>query len=161
MAYIYLDENSPRYQALIEQGLGEHARPGIYGIYLEDKLVYIGKSKNMLRRWAQHMEEIEYKGATTVKYDVLRQAMKLGYQISFKELILIKEEEKRTDKLDILEGEMIRKHLPPLNQKVPTEENWRKTTMNPNFCSSITTILDIKPQPYKFLKIFETVEKNS
>ena len=158
MANYYIDENHPRYQELWEQGEWEHARAGIYGIYLEDKLVYIGKSNNMLRRWVQHMEEIEYMGATTVKYDVLRQAMKLGFQSSFKELIQVNEGGAK--KLGELEGEMIRKHLPPLNQKVPKEEDWQKTTMNPNFCSSITTILGIKPKPYKFLKNFEAEEKN-
>lgn len=41
---------------LIKAGHGrKYYKPGIYSISIEDKLVYIGKSSNMLKRIASHM----------------------------------------------------------------------------------------------------------
>jgi predicted GIY-YIG superfamily endonuclease len=45
----------------------------VYSISIEDKLVYIGKAKDMLIRIANHLREIE-ENQKSNKYRVLRQA---------------------------------------------------------------------------------------
>jgi hypothetical protein len=45
------------YESLVDMGLKEkYGRPGIYSISIGDKLVYIGKSRDMLTRISNHLE---------------------------------------------------------------------------------------------------------
>jgi hypothetical protein len=45
------------YESLVDMGLKDkYGHPGIYSISIEDKLVYIGKSRDMLVRISNHLE---------------------------------------------------------------------------------------------------------
>jgi len=59
----------------------EHA--GIYCIKIDDKIVYIGKSTNMLKRVAQHYVAIQKVLDKTSKYYVLAEAKRRGHSINF------------------------------------------------------------------------------
>lgn len=72
----------------------KYAAPGIYCIYATDKesrryLLYIGKSKNMLRRLCEHLLEMEkvgwrsYFGEIEQKYYLLNDFIDQGYRINF------------------------------------------------------------------------------
>ena len=91
----------------------KYDKSGIYSISINEKLVYIGKSKNMLRRVAEHMTQI-VKGKESHKYSILHQARERGYTIQFDVLEYCHEWE-----LDMAEGEYIRKYRPPLNYQIP------------------------------------------
>ena len=70
------------YQWLKRKGLApkyEHA--GVYCIKVDDYIVYIGKSMNMLRRVAQHYAGIQCE--TEKKYRILSEARRKGHAITF------------------------------------------------------------------------------
>lgn len=56
-----------------------YQKAGLYSIHIEDKLVYIGKSRNMLKRLASHMANTET--SKSHKYEILRQARDRGLKI--------------------------------------------------------------------------------
>lgn len=120
------------YNELLELGLSEkYSRAGIYSITIEDKLVYVGKSKDMLIRIANHLKEIEV-NQTSNKYRVLREAKTAGRRIQFDVLYyspLLLEEEIDND-IGFKEGELIRSLNPPLNQQIPKIEDFRKYSVN-------------------------------
>lgn len=71
------------YDSLVDMGLKEkYGRPGIYSISIGEKLVYIGKSRDMLVRISNHLEEIETNEKTN-KYIVLRAAREKGIRLNF------------------------------------------------------------------------------
>jgi predicted GIY-YIG superfamily endonuclease len=60
------------YLNLLSLGLSEkYSKAGIYSISIDNKLVYIGKAKDMLVRIANHLKEIEVNTKSN-KYKVLR-----------------------------------------------------------------------------------------
>ena len=70
------------YNWMKRKGLAEkYEHAGIYCIKIDDKIVYIGKSANMLRRIAQHYAGIQ-KG-TEKKYRIISEAERKGHPISF------------------------------------------------------------------------------
>ena len=102
----------------------EHA--GIYCIQIDSTIVYIGKSRNMLRRVAQHYVGIQTQKEK--KYRILAEAQRKGHAITFDVLY----DARATSAADIeneigaKEGEYIRKYQPALNFQFPKEEEWRK-----------------------------------
>ena len=44
---------------------------GIYGIVVNDRVIYVGQSKKLAQRLAQHVYEIEKKHKTEKKYEIL------------------------------------------------------------------------------------------
>ena len=102
----------------------EHA--GIYCIKIDEKIVYIGKSTNMLRRVAQHYVGI--KQGSELKYRILSEAGRRGHCIGFDVLYYAKENVYFAIQEEIgeKEGEYIRKHKPVLNTQIPRADNWRK-----------------------------------
>ena len=48
-----------RFNKSTKQILDKYNIMGIYGIYLNDELVYIGQSINIKNRWIKHKENIE------------------------------------------------------------------------------------------------------
>lgn len=102
----------------------EHA--GIYCIKLDGQLVYIGKSRNMLRRVAEHYVGIR-KGSEK-KYRLIAEAQRKGCSVEFDVLHYTRGGTEREIYEDIgrKEGELIRKFMPPLNTQVPHEDDWRK-----------------------------------
>lgn len=127
-----MDEKTEEiYNQLIEMGLqNKYGKPGVYSISIEDKLVYIGKAKDMLIRIANHLREIETNSKSN-KYRVLRQAQTAGHKISFDVMYysLLLEDQIEQD-IGNKEGELIRQYLPPLNYQIPKKEDFRKYEVN-------------------------------
>jgi hypothetical protein len=94
--------------------------PGIYCIYAtrngQKYLLYIGKSKNMLRRLCEHLLEMEkttwrsYRGEIEQKYYLLNDFIDEYYQINF-DVMCYCDEEFLTEE----EDELIAGYNPPLN----------------------------------------------
>ena len=103
----------------------DHA--GIYCIKIDDSIVYIGKSHNMLKRVAQHYVIINTK-PKEAKYNILAQAERKGHKISFDVLYDAKGMTYRTitEEIGKKEGEYIRLYKPILNTQIPKEENWKQ-----------------------------------
>ena len=128
MAKNYVDNT---YAMLRRRGLSpkyEHA--GIYCIKLDDQIVYIGKSENMLRRVAEHYVGIQKE--TEKKYRILSEARRKGHSITFD--VLYDAKGKRyaaiEEEIGRKEGELIRQYLPVLNTQIPKAENWRRWDVN-------------------------------
>ena len=100
---------------------------GIYSISIEDKLVYIGRSKNMKNRIMSHMRNIQNpeqeKNRETAakrghhKYEVLNQAYENGIPIGFDVVCYCNETE-----LNRMESYFIKTYIPPLNFAIPEED---------------------------------------
>ena len=115
------------YNWLKRKGLAdkyEHA--GVYCIKLDEELVYIGKSRNMLRRIAEHYVGI--KQETEKKYRLIAEAQRKGCNVEFDVLYYGKGGTEREINNDIgrKEGELIRQYMPPLNTQIPREDDWHK-----------------------------------
>ena len=111
-----------RKQLIIDNGQKEkYNRQGIYGIYVDGKLVYIGKSADMLHRVASHILAIDNigKDARGHKYLILRQSKESGLRVAFDVLEYI---DGTKEDLDTAEGKWIRKERPVLNMQVPKPE---------------------------------------
>ena len=102
-------------QWFIEGGWPE--TPGIYGIQVNNQIVYVGQSKNLARRLAEHLFKIECKGRKEKKYELLDGiSSKDGFNqpIRFCELARATEEE-----LNDKEKYFIDKYDPCLNTVRP------------------------------------------
>ena len=102
----------------------DHA--GIYCIKIDDTIVYIGKSHNMLKRVSQHYAAIM--GQTEKKYRIFAEAQRKGHSINFDVLYHAAETYYPAVKNEIgqKEGEYIRQYKPVLNTQMPREDDWRK-----------------------------------
>ena len=109
-------------------GLSEkYEYPGIYCIKLNDRVVYIGKSQNMLERVAAHYVGI--KTGSECKYRIIWEASReLDCSIGFDVLYYAKEtnQDALIEELGQKEGELIRQYRPLLNTQIPKADNWRK-----------------------------------
>lgn len=104
----------------------KYNKPGIYAIKIEGKIVYIGKSLNMLKRLSQHMAEIQNQKPKSHKYQVLRQAHLRGIDITFD---VIKKCYGKTfseleDALGVAEAYYIQLHRPALNYQIPKIDSY-------------------------------------
>lgn len=120
-------------QNIINCGYGEkYDHAGVYSISIENKLVYIGKAKNMLNRVVDHILEIGNPNVREYKYEILREAKQKKHKIEFSVLYDAAETSPSEIEREICEkeGELIREHLPPLNYKIPKEENYHQFTIN-------------------------------
>ena len=100
--------------------------PGIYSISINNKIVYVGKSMNMLYRMAEHWASMTYPKEN--KYRVLSEAKCRNYNVKFDVLYYAKSR-RYADKLAEIgekEGEYIRKYNPILNTQIPKAENWER-----------------------------------
>lgn len=106
----------------------EHA--GIYCIKIDDDIVYIGKSQNMLMRVAQHYVGI--KTESSKKYRILAEVQRKGHRIGFDVLYRATQTRYTAVEQEIgeKEGEFIRKHKPILNTQIPKAEDWTKYDFN-------------------------------
>ena len=104
----------------------EHA--GIYCIKIDNRIVYIGKSTNMLKRVAQHYVAIQKVADKTSKYYVLSAAKRRGRSINFDVLYDAagKGYSAIGEEIGRKESELIRQYMPELNTQIPKEDNWRK-----------------------------------
>lgn len=115
------------YEWLKRKGYGEkYDHAGIYCIKIDDTIVYIGKSHNMLKRVSEHYVAI--KGQTEKKYRIFAEAQRKGHSINFDVLYHAAETYYPAVKNEIgqKEGEYIRQYKPILNTQIPREDDWRK-----------------------------------
>lgn len=91
-------------------------KAGVYGIYIEGQLVYVGETINLLRRWVDHkfntLYNFKQKEYQEEKYKVLREAYAAGLIITCNVLEFC-ENDKKT--LRAREAEYIKKYNPILN----------------------------------------------
>lgn len=112
----------------------KYQKPGIYCIKINDIIVYIGKSRNMLQRLADHTLEImDGRNHKTNKYRVLYQAMtREDCKVSFDFLCSVAPgmDQETIDKI-LAEHEALHidYHKPPLNYQLPKvgDPNHRNT----------------------------------
>ena len=113
------------YNWLKQRGLAaKYEFAGIYCIKIDNTIVYVGKSGNMLKRIAQHYVGIQKEKEK--KYRILAEARRRGYDINF-DVLYYANSHRYADKLAEIgekEGEYIRKYNPILNTQIPKEENW-------------------------------------
>ena len=111
--------------------------PGIYEISIDGQTVYVGKSKNMLRRLAQHWVGI--KTESERKYRILAEAKRHRHAVSFSVLYYAVELTPKLieEELGEKEGEFIRELKPVLNTQIPKADNWRSYEIN-EIASTIT-----------------------
>lgn len=115
------------YNWLKRKGYAEkYDHAGIYCIKIDDTIVYIGKSHNMLKRVSQHYAAIM--GQTEKKYRIFAEAQRKGHSINFDVLYHAAETYYPAVKNEIgqKEGEYIRQYKPILNTQIPREDDWRK-----------------------------------
>lgn len=119
------------YQEMLknETLVNKYQKAGIYSIKIKDKVVYIGKSREMLQRIAAHIGNIEHGQRGRHKYDILREAKAKGYSISFD--VLYVSPTGTDEDIGYMEGVLIRQYAPPLNTQIPKKENWKKYNTNP------------------------------
>ena len=103
---------------------------GIYCIKIDGQIVYIGKSRNMLIRVAQHYVGIQC--GEEKKYRILSEIQRKGHAIEFDVLYYAScaAQRKIDEEIGQKEGELIRSYLPILNTQIPKEENWRTYEIN-------------------------------
>lgn len=107
------------------QIVGKYDKPGIYAIWIEGELVYIGCSQNMMRRLAGHLDGMNTNKSH--KYKVMNEARQRGYKVWFDVL------EELPDDIETLkqrEAYFIRLYLPALNTQIPKTEDYHKYTYN-------------------------------
>lgn len=117
---------------MLEEGLDrKYNYPGIYSISIGDNVVYIGKSKNMLNRVAEHISYICIPNDQN-KYKVLHQAKERGLTIKFDVIKrLTAESEFDIDQtIGLWEAEAIQKYRPLLNYQIPKTENYHSFEVN-------------------------------
>ena len=102
---------------------------GIYSISLDDELVYIGKSHNMLKRIAQHMVGIKLQSEK--KYIIMAEKQRQGRAVNFDVLYYATGEDYDSidEEIGKREGELIRQFMPILNTQIPDANNWKKYTL--------------------------------
>ena len=102
-------------------------KQGIYSISVNNRIIYIGKSANILNRICYHIFYINNPELNkSNKYRVIANLLSQGVNIQFNLVQLV---DNIVD-LDKIEGQYIRKYLPPLNYQIPREEDCRKYTVN-------------------------------
>ena len=119
------------YAMLRRKGLADkYEHPGIYCIKIDSQIVYIGKSRNMLVRIAEHYVGI--KQGSERKYRILAEAQRKGATIDFDVLYYAKNLRywDIVEEIGQKEGELIRQHRPVLNTQIPKAEDWHKWEVN-------------------------------
>lgn len=112
---------------LKRKGLADkYEKAGIYCIKIDDDIVYIGKSYNMLKRVAQHYVGIQKQ--SELKYRILAEAYRKGHKIGFDVLYYATGRGYNAikDEIGTKEGEYIREYKPALNTQIPKETDYRK-----------------------------------
>ena len=106
------------YKTQVEQASGDkYKHSGIYEIFIDDVLVYVGRSADMLTRIANHMYLIDTNKKTN-KYVQLYRAKRAGRRIRFDVLEYCSEEDTK-----IREAYWINTLRPWLNVQIPKMDN--------------------------------------
>ena len=80
---------------------------GVYGIYYNDNLLYVGESQFCQSRFYSHLNQISANSTNAIGLDIKK------YRNDYYQVILLEEEDKRLRL--IAEIELITKHKPPAN----------------------------------------------
>ena len=101
---------------------------GIYSISINNKIVYVGKSTNMLYRMAEHW--VSMSNPKENKYKVLAEAKRRKMIVSFDVLYSAKSNirDDIEEEIGEREGYYIRKLMPSLNYQIPKEDDWHTFT---------------------------------
>ena len=101
---------------------------GVYSISINNKIVYVGKSMNILHRIAEHWASMT--NPKENKYKVLAEAKRRMMIVSFDVLYSAKSNIKTDIEEEIgeREGYYIRKLMPSLNYQIPKEDDWHTFT---------------------------------
>ena len=113
------------YNCLKKKGLADkYEKAGIYCIKIDNEIVYIGKSNNMLKRVAQHYVGIQKQ--SELKYRILAEAHRKGHKIGFDVLYYASRSGYNAikDEIGTKEGEYIREYKPALNTQIPKETDY-------------------------------------
>ncbi len=113
------------YHWLKRKGLADkYEHPGIYCITVDGKIVYVGKSTNMLKRIAAHYANTQMESEK--KYRILSEVRRKGHNIGFDVLYYAKSTDVSSlyNELGEKEGVFIRKYQPILNTQIPKAGNW-------------------------------------
>lgn len=113
-----------------DEAIKKYARAGIYTISVDNKILYIGQSKNMHTRLSNHKSEIREPCLREKKYEILKEAIAKGKTIQFDVLYYAKRVRDEAQKKELNEREAyyINKYLPPLNTQIPAHEKFPKQT---------------------------------
>ena len=108
----------------------QYKHPGIYGIYINGHLVYIGKSTDMLWRLAEHY--VGVKAQSSHKYRLIAEAKRRGFAVTYKPLYYAVNGTRLEIQEEIgqKESEYIRKYRPILNAQIPNEDEWKQYEFN-------------------------------
>ena len=114
---------------------------GIYCIKVDNTIVYVGKSRNMLKRVAQHYVGIRLENEK--KYRILAELKRKGHCIGFDVLYYAQAHQYKKVSAEIgqKEGEYIRQLQPLLNTQIPTEENWKNWEVQPVDAKKVLSML--------------------
>lgn len=120
------EQREAKYQEYCQdpQKVEKYQKPGIYCIKINDIIAYVGLSRNMLQRLADHTLEImDGRTHKTNKYRVLYEAMQREEcQVSFDVLCSVASGQDQNEidaELAELEAEQIDYYKPPLNHQLP------------------------------------------
>lgn len=108
-------------QNFLTKDFEKYNHPGIYAIYIDKKLVYIGKSRNMAIRVVSHVNEIENNKKSN-KYIQLYRAKQAGHEIRFDVIEILDQDD---ELLSREEAKLIRQYFPCLNTQIPLIDNPR------------------------------------
>lgn len=97
----------------------KYYKSGIYCICIEDKILYIGRSKCMYDRIQQHLKAIL--NSDEYKYEMLYDLVRKNYPITF-DVIEYAEEADLAER----EAYWINYYLPPLNTQIPKHNDFIK-----------------------------------
>ena len=122
----------------------KYSYAGIYSVSIGGILVYIGKSRDMLCRLAQHIfytNNLSY--TKTHKYKIFALAQLMGYEVKFDVMYIAtgKSEKEIDDEIGKKEAELINEYLPPLNYQIPRMLNYHSFTVNKK--ANTITLLEI------------------
>lgn len=108
----------------------KYEHPGIYCIKIDEQIVYVGKSHNMLKRVAQHY--VGVKKQSERKYRIMAEAQRKGHRIGFDVLYYAQSSGYAAIDQEIgkMEGVYIRVYKPSLNTQVPSAEDWHCYEVN-------------------------------
>lgn len=109
---------------------------GIYALLINNQIVYVGQSKNLAQRIAQHAYELEKRNPKEKKYQILKEVIhKYQQPISFQVL-------EQTDNLNERENYYIEKFTPILNTVTPSGIHSLATIDAEQVCKEVGVDLD-------------------
>lgn len=120
-SYCYHSQEELKILDALSQYKEKYNHAGIYCICVNNKVIYVGKSKNMLDRIEQHIHQMMLQFPKESKYIVLQGLRERGYSITFEVL-------EYADAADLKEREAfwINYYMPTLNTQIPRHKDFKK-----------------------------------